>query len=202
MSTAAPEPKGNMGQPVPRYDAYAKVTGKAAYAADMPLSRPAFAYLVTSAIAKGRIDGFDLAAAKRVRGLIDIVTYENADKLKQAKLFSNGGYVSTTIQPLKSPEIAHDGEIVAVVVAETFEALRTLGHGESSGHHRADIARFRGLSEPSARQPASRHASPRRCPSVGTTSGFLRRTGFVGSMEKREQRRSRMHIRTGRAAVA
>ena len=86
MSTAAPEPKANMGQPVPRYDAVAKVTGKAEYAADMPLSRPAYAYLVTSSIAKGRIDGFDLAAAKRVRGVIDIVTYENADTLKQAKL--------------------------------------------------------------------------------------------------------------------
>ena len=52
MSTAAPEPKANMGQPVPRYDAVAKVTGKAEYAADMPLSRPAYAYLVTSSIAK------------------------------------------------------------------------------------------------------------------------------------------------------
>ena len=84
MSTAAPEPKANRGQPVPRYDAVAKVTGKAEYAADTPLSRPAYAYLVTSSIAKGRIDGFDLAAAKRVRGVVDIVTYENADKLKQA----------------------------------------------------------------------------------------------------------------------
>jgi xanthine dehydrogenase YagR molybdenum-binding subunit len=128
MSTAAPEPKANMGQPVPRYDAVAKVTGKAEYAADMPLSRPAYAYLVTSSIAKGRIDGFDLAAAKRVRGVIDIVTYENADKLKQAKLFSNGGYASTTIQPLSSPEIAHDGEIVAVVAADTFEAAREAAH--------------------------------------------------------------------------
>ena len=30
MSIAAPEPKANMGEPVPRYDAVAKVTGKAA----------------------------------------------------------------------------------------------------------------------------------------------------------------------------
>ena len=60
MSIAAPEPKANMGEPVPRYDAVAKVTGKADYAADVPLANPAYAYLVTSAIAKGRIDGFDL----------------------------------------------------------------------------------------------------------------------------------------------
>ena len=40
MSTAAPEPKANMGQPIPRYDAVAKVTGKAQYAADVPLAKP------------------------------------------------------------------------------------------------------------------------------------------------------------------
>jgi xanthine dehydrogenase YagR molybdenum-binding subunit len=128
MSIAAPEPKANMGQPIPRYDAVAKVTGQAAYAADVPLSNPAYAYLVTSSIAKGRIDNFDLTDATKVRGLIDIVTHENAEKLKDAKLFSNGGYASTTIQPLKSPEVGHDGQIVAVVLADTFEAAREAAH--------------------------------------------------------------------------
>jgi xanthine dehydrogenase YagR molybdenum-binding subunit len=128
MPIAAPEPKANMGQPLPRYDAVAKVTGKADYAADVPLANPAHAYLVTSSIAKGRIDGFDLSDAKGVRGVIDIVTHENAEKLTDAKLFSNGGYASTTIQPLKSPDIAQDGQIVAVVVAETFEAAREAAH--------------------------------------------------------------------------
>lgn len=124
MTAAAPEPKANMGQPVPRYDATAKVTGRATYASDMPLDNPAHAYLVTSAIAKGRIDSFDLDNARRVRGVIDIVTHENAPKLKESKLFSNGGYAGTTIQPLKSAEIAHDGQIIAVVIADTYEAAR------------------------------------------------------------------------------
>jgi len=128
MSIAAPAPKANMGQPVQRYDAVAKVTGKAQYAADVPLNRPAYAYLVTSSIAKGRIDGFDLDAARAVRGVIDVVTYQNAEKLKQAKLFSDGGYASTTIQPLQSPEISQAGEIVAVVLAETFETARQGAH--------------------------------------------------------------------------
>jgi xanthine dehydrogenase YagR molybdenum-binding subunit len=124
MSIAAPEPKANMGMPHPRYDAAAKVTGKAQYASDVPLNRPAFAYLVTSSIARGRVDSFDLTDAKQVHGLIDIVTHENAEQLKEAKLFSNGGYASTTIQPLRSAEIAQEGQIVAVVLAETFEAAR------------------------------------------------------------------------------
>ncbi|MGY3423900.1 CO/xanthine dehydrogenase Mo-binding subunit [Bradyrhizobium sp. F1.13.4] len=124
MTAAAPEPKANMGRPVPRYDAAAKVTGRATYASDMPLDNPAYAFLVTSAIAKGRIDSFDLDDARQVRGVIDIVTHENAPKLKESKLFSNGGYAGTTIQPLKSADIAHDGQIIAVVIAESYEAAR------------------------------------------------------------------------------
>lgn len=161
MTTAAPEPKANMGQPIPRYDAVAKVTGKAAYAADMPLNNPAYAYLVTSSFAKGRIDGFDLTAARNVRGVIDIVTHENAEKLKEAKLFSNGGYASTTIQPLKSNEIAEEGQIIAIVLAETFEAAREASHlvkvnytaatpsasfdspGTTSAHAKGQLAQFK-----------------------------------------------------------
>ena len=90
MSIAAPAPKANMGKPVPRYDGVAKVTGRARYAADVPLANPAFAYLVTSAIAKGRIDSFNLGQARKMRGVIDIFTHENAEKLKEIKFFSNG----------------------------------------------------------------------------------------------------------------
>jgi xanthine dehydrogenase YagR molybdenum-binding subunit len=128
MSTAVPQPKANMGQPIPRYDAIAKVTGKAQYASDVALVNPAYAYLVTSSIAKGRIDSFDFVAAKQIPGVIDIVTHENAEKLKEAKLFSNGGYAGTTIQPLKSPDIAQEGQIVAVVLANSFEAAREASH--------------------------------------------------------------------------
>src|SRR5712671_2579195 len=124
MSIATPEPKANMGQPIPRYDAVAKVTGKAQYGADVALVDPVYAFLVTSSISKGRVDSFDLTVAKQVRGVVDIVTHENAEKLKEAKLFSNGGYTSSTIQPLKSADIAQEGQIVAVVLAETFEAAR------------------------------------------------------------------------------
>jgi xanthine dehydrogenase YagR molybdenum-binding subunit len=124
MSIAAPEPKANMGRPIPRYDAVAKVTGKAQYGADVALINPVYAFLITSSIAKGRIEGFDLSAAKQVRGVVDIITHENAEKLKEAKLFSNGGYTSSTIQPLKSADIAQEGQIVAIVLAETFEAAR------------------------------------------------------------------------------
>src|SRR5712691_9450451 len=104
MTVAAPEPKANMGQPVPRYDARLKVTGAARYACDVPVSNPASAILVTSSIAKGRLARLDLAEARAVPGVLDILTQDNTSELKSGKF---GGNASTSIDKL-GPEIAHD----------------------------------------------------------------------------------------------
>jgi xanthine dehydrogenase YagR molybdenum-binding subunit len=120
---AAPEPQANMGEPAPRVDARQKVTGEARYASDFPVANPAYAVLVTSAIAKGRLLGLDLEAAKAVPGVLDILTQENTGELKEVKFGAGGGGASTSIQKL-GPEIAHEGQIIAMVVADTFEAAR------------------------------------------------------------------------------
>jgi len=120
---AAPEPQANMGQPAPRLDARLKVTGEARYAADFPVANPAYAVLVTSAIAKGRIANLDTEAAKAVPGVLDVFTRDNTAELKEVKFSPGGGGGSTSIQTL-GPEIAHDGQIIAMVVADTFEAAR------------------------------------------------------------------------------
>ena len=73
-----------------------------------------------------------------------------------------------TIQPLKSAEIAHDGQIVAVVLAETFEAAREAAHrgqGELYGgtrRPRRSIRRERRRRAPRASSPNSR-----KIPKVG-----------------------------------
>ena len=123
MNRAAPEPKANMGEPVPRLEARLKVTGQARYASDMPVNRPAFAYLVTSVIAKGTITKIDLVDAKAVPGVLDIFTHENTGDLKTLKYGAGGGGASSSIQDL-GPKIQYDGQIVAMVVAETFEGAR------------------------------------------------------------------------------
>ena len=125
----APAPLENQGQPVPRYDARDKVTGQARYGSDFAVPHPAFAYLVTSAIAVGRIKGFDLAAARRVPGVLDIMTHQNsADAVKEMPFFAKGGYVGSTQRPLHSADIAHDGQIVAIVLADSFENAREAAH--------------------------------------------------------------------------
>ena len=58
-----------LGQPVDRLDGVEKVTGEARFAADMPVDHPAYAVLVTSSIAKGRLTGLELDAARAVPGV-------------------------------------------------------------------------------------------------------------------------------------
>jgi xanthine dehydrogenase YagR molybdenum-binding subunit len=134
MNRAAPAPKANMGEPAPRLDARLKVTGQARYASDMPVNNPAFAYLVTSAIAKGTIGNIDLNEAKAVPGVLDIFTHENTGDLKQLKYGAGGGGAASSIQDL-GPKIQHDGQIVAMVVANTFEAAREAAYRIKITYH-------------------------------------------------------------------
>jgi xanthine dehydrogenase YagR molybdenum-binding subunit len=127
MNRAAPEPKANMGDPAPRLDGRLKVTGEARYPSDMPVANPAFAFLVTSAIAKGTMTNMDLNEAKAVPGVLEILTHENTGDLKEIKYAPGGGGASTSIQDL-GPKIQHDGQIVAMVIADTFEAAREAAH--------------------------------------------------------------------------
>jgi xanthine dehydrogenase YagR molybdenum-binding subunit len=120
MIIAAPVPKQNMGEPAPRADARLKVTGAARYPADFPVGNPAFAFLVTSAIAKGRIERLDLDDARAVEGVLDILTYQNTTELKDVK-FQDGA--ATSIQKL-GPDIFHEGQIIAMVMADSYEAAR------------------------------------------------------------------------------
>src|SRR5271154_3383916 len=125
IDPAAPAPVGNMGQPIPRYDARAKVTGKALYAADMALPDVAYAYLLSSRIAKGRIKSFDLKAARALPGVLDILTYQTiGGDIRKVKYFTEGGPASNSVVPLGSPEIAYAGQTIAVVLAETLEVAQ------------------------------------------------------------------------------
>jgi xanthine dehydrogenase YagR molybdenum-binding subunit len=117
-SAAAPDPKENMGAPAPRYDARLKVTGEARYPSDIAVANPAYAVLVTSTIAKGTIKSLDLDDARAVTGVLDILTKDNTGALKPMKF---GEASCTSIEQL-GPEIFHSGQIIAIVVADTFEA--------------------------------------------------------------------------------
>jgi xanthine dehydrogenase YagR molybdenum-binding subunit len=135
MSAAAPQPKENMGSPEPRLDGRAKVTGAAHYGSDFRLPNPAYAYLVTSAIAKGKIQSLDITDAKAVPGVLEIFTSDNTKELKNIKYSPSGGGTSTSIQEL-GPDIKHDGQIIAMVVADSFEAAREAAYRVKASYQR------------------------------------------------------------------
>jgi xanthine dehydrogenase YagR molybdenum-binding subunit len=117
-----------IGTPSKRLDGPAKVTGAAHYGSDVPIAKPAYGVLVTSAIARGRISAIDEAAARAVKGVLAIFTHKNIGPIEGGKTFDSGGYMGTSIAPMASDEIHHDGQIVALVVGETFEAAREGAH--------------------------------------------------------------------------
>jgi len=114
-----------LGKPVLRIDGVAKVTGAARYPSDEPVRNPAYAYLITSTIARGRIDAFHLELARAVPGVLDILTYENVGSGFEAPLGPDGKATTTT---LEGNQVWHAGQIIGIVLAETFEAAREAAH--------------------------------------------------------------------------
>jgi len=121
-----------IGSPTKRLDGPAKVTGAARYGSDVIFSKPAYGVLVTSSVARGKIAAIDERDARLVKGVIEIFTYRNIGSIDGGKTFSDQGYMGSSIAPMASDEVHHDGQIVALVVAETFEAA-------SEGAHRLDV---------------------------------------------------------------
>jgi hypothetical protein len=70
-----------IGQPISRVDGPAKVTGQAIYAAEFNLRNMAYAALVHSTIACGRIDRLDTAQAEQAPGVLSVISHLNAERL-------------------------------------------------------------------------------------------------------------------------
>ncbi|AGB47739.1 aerobic-type carbon monoxide dehydrogenase, large subunit CoxL/CutL-like protein [Mesorhizobium australicum WSM2073] len=119
MNAAAPQPKENMGAPLPRIDGRLKVTGQASYPADLAAANVAYGVLATSSIARGTVTALHLDNARAVPGVLDIVTYGDMDAVDKPKF---GNTAAASIAPLHDRKVFHDGQIIALVVAETFEA--------------------------------------------------------------------------------
>ncbi len=110
-----------MGSAVPRIEGRAKVTGQALFASDEPVANPAYAYLVTSTIARGHVRRFSLQAAQAVAGVLDILTWENVGVEADPPPPHGAGGETTTMQ---TSQVWHAGQIIGVVVAENYEAAR------------------------------------------------------------------------------
>jgi CO/xanthine dehydrogenase Mo-binding subunit len=104
-----------IGKPEPRKDAAVKTTGKALYTADLALPDTHYGVLVRSPHHHARIVATDKEAARKVDGVIAILT---AKEIPGSKKF---GMIPD--QPvLALEEVLHIGQPVVLVVAKTRQA--------------------------------------------------------------------------------
>ncbi len=117
-----------VGQPISRVEGPEKVTGQATYAAEFRLRNMAFAALVTSSVAKGRIAAIDQAEAERMPGVIAVISHLNAPRLPYNPLEERppvDPQAGERLHVFQDATVLFDGQPVAVVVAETQEQADT-----------------------------------------------------------------------------
>ena len=109
------------GKAIDRVEGHLKVMGIAKYASEFPIKDKVYGQGLNSTIAKGEIVSIDTSEAEKLPGVLKIITYKNAEKLKTFD--KQMTEVSTTsIAPvLQTNKVHFYGEYVGLVVAETFE---------------------------------------------------------------------------------
>jgi xanthine dehydrogenase YagR molybdenum-binding subunit len=113
----------SVGEPMDRVDGRLKVTGQATYTADQKIPGLAYAVLVTSGIAKGRIASIDTSAAERVPGTLAVLTHKNKLKLaKDPTQVDPSSPADRALQLLQDDRVLYGNQPIAVAVAETLEA--------------------------------------------------------------------------------
>jgi xanthine dehydrogenase YagR molybdenum-binding subunit len=113
---------------VSRTDGRAKVTGTATYSAEHKIEGLVHGYLVTSKIAKGRIRTLNTRAAEQSPGVLAVFTHRNPPKFfKPSNDFKNSIIYESRL-PLSDDRIHYGGQIIGLVVADTFERARHAAH--------------------------------------------------------------------------
>jgi 4-hydroxybenzoyl-CoA reductase alpha subunit len=113
-----------VGQPLPKIDAWGKVTGETRYADDLVLPRMAYGKLLRSAHAHARIVSIDTARARALPGVLAVITGHDLPRVKFGIL-----PVSQDEEALCTEKVRMVGDAVAAVAAvdeETAEAATRL----------------------------------------------------------------------------
>jgi len=126
MQLASNKTQSIIGGDFTRIDGPFKVSGTATYTSDVNLPGTLYAVPVCATIAKGRITRIDTSGAKRVAGVIDVITHQNrpsmADNDKAYK--DDLAPLGSPFRPLYDDRVMFNGQPIALVVAETSEVAR------------------------------------------------------------------------------
>lgn len=117
-----------IGTAVDRKDGRAKVTGSATYSAEHQIPGLVHGYVITSTIAKGRIKALNTREAERAPGVIAVFTHKNAPKVfMPANDFMTSKLYEARL-PLSDNQVHYAGQIIGLIVADTFERARYASH--------------------------------------------------------------------------
>ncbi|MFT3743778.1 MAG: xanthine dehydrogenase family protein molybdopterin-binding subunit [Pyrinomonadaceae bacterium] len=111
-----------IGKEMSRVDGFAKVTGRAKYAAEFKVPEMAYGFLATSSIARGTIKSIDTVAAGKAAGVIKVYTHQNFPAIFPAP--AANAQANAAYRALMSDKIIFNLQPIALVVAETFEQAR------------------------------------------------------------------------------
>jgi len=116
----------HIGRPTNRVDGELKVTGRAQYAAEYPAPDLLYGAIVSATVPAGRITKLELDRANAVPGVIKIFTHENRGKAAwlDRKWRDEVAPPGHPFRPLHSDRILFNGQPIALVVADSFEAAR------------------------------------------------------------------------------
>lgn len=117
-------PFAAVGPALARYGANDKVTGRTPFPADVPVARPLYAFPVLSKVARGTVVSIDDSGTRAVPGVVAVYSHLNAPNIAPPQFLFRGGRAMGSLQPLSSPKIYHDGQMTAMIVAESYEAAR------------------------------------------------------------------------------
>src|SRR5580704_10156405 len=109
----------SIGEPLARLDGRIKVTGAARYTADLRAPNMLHGVFVTASIPAGKVIAFDKGDALAEPGVVRVLTHEDVRRPKTAIA---GPPFAHSFLPLQDDEIRHEGQPIAMVLAETLEA--------------------------------------------------------------------------------
>ncbi len=116
-----------IGTATSRVDGRAKVTGAAKYAGEFNVDGLAYGAVVEATIAKGRIARIDTSEALRVEGVLDVLTHQNRPHMADAPEAYKDEVApeqGTPFRPHYDDAVLFNGQPIALVLAETWEAAR------------------------------------------------------------------------------
>ena len=126
MAETTPPNGRVVGFPLSRIDGPLKVSGKAPYAAEHHPAGLLHGFVTIATIGVGRITGIDSTEAEAVPGVVKIYTHENRPRTAwwDSSWKDEVALPGHPFRPLENDRVLYDGQPVAFVVAETFEAAR------------------------------------------------------------------------------